>query len=172
MQISVDTVLPFTRKLVYEAYRDRLLETQPYLPNVQCLTLKTQMDTQSHSYRTYEWQGGGDVPALIRGYLSANLFTWTETNDWHNILFHVRWKIVPQAFQSAIICEGKNEFIDQGQETLVRTRGELNIRPEKLESVPRPMQAMVAKVAENILGDAITPNLEKMGQAIESLLSA
>ena len=72
MQISVDTILPFKRKLVYLAYRDRLLETQPFLPNVQCLTLKSRMDTPEHSYRTYEWQGGGEIPALIRGYLDTN----------------------------------------------------------------------------------------------------
>ncbi|MCM1985370.1 hypothetical protein [Lyngbya confervoides] len=170
MEIHVDTRIPFPLDLVYATYRDRLPETVSYLPNVRALQLLERRCEPDHIFCHYEWEGGGEIPAMIRSFISVDLLKWSEQNDWNNVLHQVRWRIAPHLFAEAIDCAGKNRFIAEGDGTRVETRGHLRINPAQLSNVPTMMRGIVANAAEKILGEAIAPNLEKMGDAIVFLL--
>jgi hypothetical protein len=171
MQISVDTCLPFPRDLVYRTYRDRLVEVLPQLPNIKQVTRVKYREVPPITHCVYEWEGGADIPGLVQSLIPPTLLHWTEVDDWYEPRFEVSWRITPHAFQSAIQCNGCNQFIDQGDQTLIQNRGTLTIQTDQLTTVPLPMRGTVAAIAEKILGQAIAPNLKTMGGGIAALLA-
>ena len=44
MKLSAESVLPFPREVVYRAYRDRLVELVPFLPNVRAIEVQSRKD--------------------------------------------------------------------------------------------------------------------------------
>ena len=69
MRIEADSVLPFSRDVVFRAYRDDLPKVVEFLPNVRAIEVKTREDDGAITRLFNVWHGGGDVPAAVRGFL-------------------------------------------------------------------------------------------------------
>ncbi|ANV85945.1 hypothetical protein AWQ21_15595 (plasmid) [Picosynechococcus sp. PCC 7003] len=170
LKISVDFQIPFPRSLVYATYRDELVELGLSLPNVKSLELKSHQKINQQVYLEIEWHGGGNIPNAARKLLSKSLFDWTEYDVWNNQTFTVDWHIRTHAYQEAISLSGQNRFLDQGDRTLVKNRGLLQVDLSAIHGVPSFTRNQMVSWIEKLLAKRIEPNLIQMGRNVESYL--
>jgi hypothetical protein len=170
LEISVDSQLPFSRSLVYVTYRDNLIELGADLPNVRSLQLKSRQETDQQVLIELEWRGGGDLPAAARKLLSEDLFNWTEYDVWDNHAFTVDWRIETHAYQEAVSLAGQNRFLDQGDYTLVESRGSLSVDLNAIHGMPSFLRDQMLHWVEELLAKKIEPNLVQMGQNVQKYL--
>jgi hypothetical protein len=170
MLISADLSIPFPRALVYETYRDKLVELLPYMPNVRRLTVQSRRDEGAKVHCVIEWHGGGEIPMAARAILSENMLSWTEHDLWNEAEFLLEWRIETHAFTEAVDCTGKNRFIADGNTTIIESRGELKIDSTRIKGVPHFLATGVAHLLEDFLGTKIEPNLIQMGAGVRHYL--
>lgn len=172
MNIECDAGISFPRPLVFETYRDHLLDLIPYLPNVRDIELKSRREVQGQLFCINHWHGGGEIPAIARGILSKEMLSWTEHNIWDPATYTLVWRIETHAFTKAVTCAGENRFLETDGGTVVANRGQLKINPQHLEGVPEILRGQVAGVVETFLSQKIGPNLLEMSQGVQQYLEA
>lgn len=182
MLINASVYLPFPRPLVYETYRDRLLEVVGQMPTVKRVRLinRQTIDRQTIDrpnqeetvLQTYEWHGKSDIPGMMRAFLSEDLLTWTDFATWQSPNFTTDWRIEPHAFREAITWQGQDRYLEEGEGTRIESRGELRIDPHRLTSVPGFMAGQVSHFAEEMLVKQAEPNFIALSRCIEAYLSA
>ncbi|MEO0373044.1 MAG: hypothetical protein AAF329_00170 [Cyanobacteria bacterium P01_A01_bin.17] len=172
MNIECDTRIPFPRPLVFQTYRDQLLDLIPYLPNVRDIEIKSRRDVHGQLFCINHWHGGGEIPAIARSILSDEMLSWTEHNIWDSDAHTLVWRIETHAFTKAVSCGGENRFVEDGSYTVVENRGRLTIDPQQLEGIPDLIRGHVASVVENYLSQKIAPNLLEMSQGVQRYLEA
>src|SRR5260370_28178002 len=62
MALHADARLPFSRELVFVAYRDELPKLLPYLPNVRRIEVTSRKENGPVVELVNEWRGGGGIP--------------------------------------------------------------------------------------------------------------
>ena len=170
MLITADVSIPFPRSLVYQTYRDKLVELLPYIPNVRSVEVKSRQEENEQVYSVNVWRGGGSIPLVIRAALGEALLSWTEYNTWNESNFTLEWRIETNAFTKAVFCTGKNCFLENNGSTLIKTRGELRIDPAQIEGFSPSLKGKIAKTVENFLGKKIVPNLRQMSKGVHHYL--
>jgi hypothetical protein len=170
MIISADVRVPFARPLVFTTCRDKLVEIAHYMPNVRQIKVQSRQQDNQLVRCVYEWHGGGEIPGAARAVLSDDILTWTEYNTADETTFTVDWQIKTHAFTKAVRCYGKNRFIQDGEATLIQSRGELAIDPRQVEGVPSFLVGMIVGLVEDFLAKTIEPNLIEMGNGIRQYL--
>jgi hypothetical protein len=170
MIISVNTLIPFPRSLVYATYRDKVVELLPYLPNVVSVSVKSTHQEGNLTYYVNQWHGGGDIPAALRSILGDNLLSWDEYNTWNELDLSQKWHIKTHAFTESVSCQGTTQFSEDGNSTFVQTRGELTIDPKQIKGFPSFLVGGVAHMLEDFLGSKISPNLEQMSLGVRHYL--
>ena len=170
MLINAEMCIPFPRSLVYITYRDQLVELVPYLPNVRSVEVKSCREENERVYCVNLWHGGGRIPLAVRAVLGEAMLSWTEyaTRDESN--FTLEWQIETHAFTKAVFCAGKNCFLDNNGTTIIETKGELRIDPDKIEGFPQPLRGQIASTVENFLEKKIVPNLIQMREGVHNYL--
>jgi hypothetical protein len=172
MIVSVDIRIPFPRSLVYAIYRDKLVELVPYLPNVRSIRVKSRREEKGKVYSINEWHGGGEIPKAARAILSEKMLFWTEYNTWNETDFTMDWQIKTHAFTEAVHCAGKNCFIEEGNGTLIESRGKLMIDPHEIKGFPPFLIGQVSHIIEDFLGKKIEPNLLQMSEGVRHYLDS
>jgi hypothetical protein len=170
MQISAQVRIPFPRPLVYATYRDKLLELQPYLPNVRGIEVRSRRETDGLVHIVNEWHGGGEIPAAARALLNESMLSWTDRAVWNDAEYFTQWQIETHAFQEAVHCTGKNSFLAEGDTTLVVSKGNLAIDSSQIHGVPHFIAQVVGGVVEEFLGQKIAPNLVELGEGVSHYL--
>lgn len=171
MIISANTQISFPRSLVYATYRDKLVELVPYMPNVRDIKVKSRREKDGQVYSVNEWYGGGEIPAAARAVLSEDMLSWTEYNTWNESDFTLLWRIKTHAFTEAVYCSGKNRFLEDGNNTVIESRGELTIDPKQIKGFPGFFTSKVALIVEDFLGKKIEPNLAQMSEGVRRYLN-
>ncbi|BAY11375.1 hypothetical protein [Calothrix sp. NIES-2098] len=166
MLICADTKIPFPRSLVYATYRDKLVELVPYMPNVRHIEVKSRREVDGKVDSVNEWHGGSEIPAAARAVLSEDMLSWTEYNTWKQAEFTLEWRIETHAFTEAVNCSGVNRFIEDGNNTVIESRGKLIIDPKKIKGVPFFLTGTIAHVVEDFLGKNVEPNLVAMSVGV------
>ena len=65
MQIEADAVIRFPRPRVFTAYRDKLVDLVPFLPNVRGIKIQERAE-EGDALRMFNvWHGGGEIPAPL-----------------------------------------------------------------------------------------------------------
>ena len=105
-----------------------------------------------------------------RAILNESMLSWTEHDLWNEPEFELDWRIETHAFAEAVYCKGKNRFITDGDRTVIESRGELKIDPQRISGVPSFLAGGVARVVEDFLGKKIEPNLRQMGEGVRHYL--
>jgi hypothetical protein len=171
MRLDVSVDIPFARSLVFAAYRDKLPELVPYLPNVRGITVVSRTDEGPIARLLNRWKGGGDIPAAVRKFLSEDLLEWDDHATWDAEKFIVNWRTVVPAFKDAVDSSGRNLFDELGPtSTRYRIEGELKVDAGKIRGVPRFLSGTISPVVETFLVGAIKPNLVSVAKGIEQYL--
>ncbi len=170
MKISTDTRIPFPRQIVYATYRDKLTELVRYIPDIRDIKVKSRKEADNIIYTVNEWHGGGDIPLAARALLSEDMLSWLEYNTWTEKDFLLEWELETRAFTEAVYCAGKNIFIEDGNNTIIQSRGELKIDPNKIHGAPSFLTGQIARVVEDFLAGKITPSLLQMSEGVKKYL--
>ncbi|CAC5344301.1 MULTISPECIES: hypothetical protein [Planktothrix] len=170
MKLVTDIKIPFPRPLVFSTYRDNLMDVVNSLPNKNDVKLVSHRVEADKVYTVYDWQSDEDIPALIENILKQDKLRWTEYDTWNNQDFTLDWQIKTQAFTEAFQCSGKNTFLEDKNHTLIQTRGEIQLDPNKIDGVPDFLKTQLASLFEQILGSKLEPNLIDMGKGVQKYL--
>ena len=170
MDLSADARLPFPRSKVFAAYRDRMPELVPFLPNIKGIEVRARKDAPPITELVNVWHGGGEIPAAARAFLSESMLSWTDHARWDEGAWTCSWRIEAHVFTEAVQCQGVNRFLEEGGETVLQIRGNLVIEPSRLKGVPRMLAGSVARTAEEVLGGKIRPNLVEVSGGLRRYL--
>lgn len=170
MEIKEDVTLALPRAAVFAAYRDRLEELAPRLPNIRSIKVLSRTDREGEVDLVNEWEGGGDIPAVARAVLSENMLRWTDYATWKDGAFTVDWRTDVHAFPGAVRASGMNRFVDVGERTRLEIRGDLTCDSNKIPGVPRLLARTVNKAAERLLVGQISVNLVAIAKAVGAML--
>ncbi|MCU0526779.1 MAG: hypothetical protein MUF72_18380 [Elainella sp. Prado103] len=172
MLINASVYLPFPRPLVYETYRDRLLEVVGAMPTVKRVRLIARQMQGETLQQTYEWHGKSEIPGMMQAFLSEDLLTWTDFATWKSQTFITDWRIEPHAFREAITWHGQDRYLEEQQGTRIESRGELQINPHQLKGVPSFLSGQVSRFAEEMLVKQAEPNFVELSRCVQSYLEA
>lgn len=170
MQISTDVRVPFPRRVVFETYRDRLLEVAPFMNNIRSVRLSSRQVINDRLHCIYHWHGNSDIPSALKAFLDEDMLAWTEYNAWDSADHLLVWQIETHAFTEAVQCSGYNHFLEDGDDTIIQSRGEMVIDPTRIDGVPSFIAGTIAKTVEGFLAKKIEPNLLDMGNGIRQYL--
>ena len=172
MELRADAHIPFPRPVVFAAYRDKLTDMLPYLPNVRTIEIRERKE-DGHVVKLLNfWKGGGDIPAAARAFVSEAMLSWLDYATWDEAEWTCAWKIEPGAFTEAITCEGKNRFLEEDGKTRLEIRGELSVDAKKVKGVPGFLAGKVSRAIEDLLVSKIKPNLESTADGHTKYLDA
>ena len=172
MKIHADVVVPFDPPRVFAAYRDRLLDLVPYLPNIRSITVEKRVDRGDEVDFVNEWHGGGDIPKAVRGVLSESMLRWTDYATWNANELSVTWRTDIHAFPGAASSSGKNHYMSVPGGTRVELRGDLTIDGAKVPAIPRFLRKTVAEMAEKMIVGQVQANLAAIARGVTELLKA
>ncbi|MBF2065631.1 MAG: hypothetical protein IGS39_14600 [Calothrix sp. C42_A2020_038] len=170
MKISTDTHIPFQRPIVYTTYRDKITELARYVPDIRSINVKSRREVDGVIYTVNEWHGGGEIPLAARALLSEDMLSWVEHGIWNESEFTLSWRLETRAFTEAVHCTGTNTFIEDGNATIIRSRGELKIDPNQIHGAPQFLTSQIARVVEDFLGSKIQPSLVQMSEGVRKYL--
>lgn len=170
MKLEVSSDIPFPREKVFSVYRDRLVDLVPYLPNVRNITVVNRTEAGNTVQLLNRWKGGGEIPAMVRKFLSEDLLEWDDHATWLADSFTAQWRTVVPAFKEAVRAEGSNVFEAVGSRTRLTIRGDLDVDAAKIRGVPRLLAGSIGPVVEKFLVAAIKPNLEAVSKGVERFL--
>jgi hypothetical protein len=172
MELRADARLAFPRPVVFAAYRDKITEMLPYLPNVRRIEVKERKEDAGVVTLHNVWHGGGEIPAAARAFLSEAMLSWDDTAKWKESDFTCHWVITTHAFTEAVKCEGWNRFYEDGAGTNLEIRGTLEIDARKVKGVPGFLANKVGKAVEEFLSHKIQPNLVEVTLGLRQYLEA
>ncbi len=170
MEIRSDVVLPFPLARVFSAYRDRMTELVPHLPNVRSIELKERIERPGEVEIVSVWMGGGDIPKVVRGVLSESMLSWTDYATWIEDGAGVVWRTEVHAFPGAVTSAGRNRFVGADGETRLEIRGALTIDPARVPGIPRFLGKSVAEAAERFIVGQVRQNSEAVARGVRELL--
>lgn len=173
MKIEVTADIAFPRDRVFAAYRDHLVDLVPYLENVRAISV-TSRSEEAHLVKfVNRWKGGGEIPSVVRKFLSADLLEWDDLATWNAQDFTCQWQTVVPAFKDAVDARGHNTFVEhRPRVTTLKIQGELKVDAAKVKGVPRLLAGTIGPAIEAFLVAAIKPNLAAVAKGVEKFLAA
>ncbi len=170
MELTADADLPFPRDVVFDAYRDKLVDLVDFLPNIRRIEVKSRKEDGDLVSLVNEWHGGGEIPAAARVVLSESMLSWTDYAEWDSKAYTCKWRIETHSFRDAVDCRGLNHFVDVDGKTRLEIRGTLTIDAKKVKGVPKLLSKSVSKTIEDFLVKKITPNLIEVSDGLRRYL--
>lgn len=171
MKIETTADIAFSRDLVFAAYRDHLTDLVPYLANVRAINITSRADEGSLVKFVNRWKGGGEIPAVVRKFLSEDLLEWDDLATWNAADFTCQWQTVVPAFKDAVDARGHNTFVERTPGiTTLTISGHLKVDAAKIKGVPRILAGTVSPAVEAFLVAAIKPNLVAVAKGVEKFL--
>lgn len=176
MEFSAEVVVAYPLGAVFEAYRERIVEVVPHLPNIRSIVVKSRTEGVLGDAPTVafvnEWHGGGDIPKVVRSVVSEDRLAWTDRAVWNLNESTVDYEIEVHAFPGAVTCKGHNTFFSAGTGTRVRLAGELTVDATKVPGVPKFVAGTLNGTAEKFIIGSIRENLIAVAKAVERLLAS
>jgi len=172
MRIEADSVLSFPRERVFRAYRDELPDFSQFLPNVRKIEVRSRDEAGGTTRLVNVWHGGGEIPAAVRKFLDDSMLSWDDHARWDADAWICEWKIESHAFPEAVICAGKNSFVELANgRTRLEIHGDIQIDVKKIRGVPSFLAGSVGKTVEGFLVKQITANLTSVSDALDRYLA-
>ncbi len=171
MKIETTAEIAFPRDIVFSTYRDHLVDMVPYLANVRGITITSRVDEGSIAKFVNRWKGGGEIPSVVRKFVSEDLLQWDDLATWNALDFTCQWQTVVPSFKEAVDARGHNTFIEKrpGVTTLTIS-GDLKVDARKVKGVPGLLAGTVGPAIEGFLVAAIKPNLVSVAKGVEQYL--
>lgn len=171
MRIEADSVLHHPRGRVFAAYRDEIHAFVGYLPNVRAIEVIERTEDGSTVRLHNIWRGGIELPEKLSRALQTSFFSWDDRAVWDAERFTCTWVIEPHAFEGAVKCEGRSEFVALGEDrTRLEMTGDLSLDLERVRGVPSFVAGSLGRTAEAFLLRQITANLAAVSDALAAYL--
>ena len=170
MEVRCDAMLAFPRALVWTAYRDKLPELVPYLPNIRGIDIIKREEEPGIVRFENIWHGGGDIPALARTFLSESMLSWTDLATWREAEYATEWRVETHSFREAVRSQGTNRYFETAGGTRLEIRGDLAIDGTRLKGVPRLLAGKVARAVEEFMVTQVAKNLLDVSKGVERYL--
>jgi hypothetical protein len=171
MDLRADARIPFSRDVVFAAYRDDMVKLLPYLSNVRDIQVKSRKERGQVVEIVNQWQGGGEIPAAVRVVLSESMLAWTDYAIWDGLALCCDWR-TETALGQSMQSRGQNAFRDDGAgRTLLEVRGSIDIDAKKIPGVPGFFAGSVGRLAEAFLAEKIQANLLETARAMSQYLA-
>ena len=174
MKIEADATLSFPRELVFATYRDNLVDLVPHLPNIRAIEVLEKEENKGGESGVTRllnlWRAEGDIPKVAQTIIKPEMVAWDDHAVWNENDWTCEWKVVPKFFTNNVRCQGKNQFIADGERTTLQIRGELEINAKGIPGVPRLLAGKIAPVIEKFIVALLTPNLVTVSQGLEKYL--
>lgn len=172
MRIEADSILPFSRAVVFHAYRDDLPKVVEFLPNVRAIEVKKRETEGTVTTLFNVWHGGGEVPAAARALLDEKALSWDDHAVWDESTYMCNWTINTHAFTDAVTSKGQTKLIELTPDrTRIELRGEFAIDLKKVRGIPSFLAGSVGKAVEGFLSKQITANLTSTTDALSRYLT-
>lgn len=173
MRIEADSVIPFSREVVYRAYRDELPALVPHLPNVRAVEVEERREEDDVVHLVNVWHGGGDIPAPVRKVLDQSMLSWHDYATWDQQDWTTDWRIETHSFREAVRCSGHNRFIElDGGRTRLEIQGEMNIDLKRVRGVPSFLAGSIGKTVEAFIVKQVTANLTSISDGLTRYLKS
>ena len=171
MDFNVPQTINHPLDMVYVAYRDRLADMVPYLPNVDELRVESREQTERGIALVNFWKVSGGLPRAVRPLFKEGAMTYLDHADWDDAEQRVRWWFEMGMFPEAVDCRGVNYFRPGPTEgtTIVELTGALTVDLAKVRGVPRFLRGLAPKVESFVIG-RVKPNLTSVGAAVGRFL--
>lgn len=173
MEIRSESVIRHPRDRVYRAYRDRLSEIAPFIPDIDRIVAVSREDTDRGVKLHNEWIAADRrIPSFARPFVRPEHLRWDDFADWVDADHRVDWRIGTRVLSEAVHCAGANRFHEHPDGTRVALTGELRIDLRKVPGFPRLLVSRIGPEVERFVVSRITPNLERVNAAIGRFLDA
>jgi len=173
MNLHADARIPYSRDVVFTAYRDDIVKLVPYVPNVRDIQTKSRKEEGRYVDIVNEWSGGGEIPTAVRAFVSESMLSWTDYARWDADACACDWRIETHAFTKAVQCAGRNSFLAEGPDkTILEVRGTLAIDPKQVPGVPSFLAGEIARALESFLVDRIQSNVVETTNGLAKYLAA
>jgi hypothetical protein len=171
MEFEVGDLIHHPLEQVYLAYRDRLLELVPFLPNVDSVEILEREPVTDGVRLLNRWRVSGSIPRVARPFFSEQMTTYLDHARWRDAERLVEWRFEIGVVPEAVDCRGTNRFRPGAAPgtTEVSLAGRLAIDLAKVRGVPRLFHGLAPRVEEFILG-RVRPNLVAVSRAVGKLL--
>lgn len=172
MKLNGRSKLSFPRDVVFRAYRDRLPEVVPFLPNVRSIDVTERHEDGPRTSLLNVWHAKGEIPPVAQKFLKPEMLAWTDRAVWDESTLVATWTIETHALPGVVKCEGRTLFhaeADGG--TTMEIDGELEIDMSKAP-IPRLLASTFRPLVERIIVAALTPNLVQVGDSVEKFLQS
>jgi hypothetical protein len=167
MELTATTRVTFPREHVFKTYRDRIVETVPFLPNIRSIEVKERRDEGGKTDMVNVWTGKTELPLLAKRLIKADMLSWTDRASWDEAIWQVKWRIETHAFPGLLECTGHTDFVESGTGTEIKICGDLFLRVERAH-LPRLLAAPI----EKLIVTALKPNLLSTGEGVARLLAS
>ena len=171
MKIKSESQIRHPRSTVYTAYRDRLPEVVPYIPDIKEIRVESREQTAQGVRLHNLWIADREIPRMVKGFLKPEMLRWNDYAEWNDEKMLCDWTLQIPAFPDNVTCSGRNSFYADGEQTRVVLTGDLAINP-KFPGIPRLVASRLAPQIEKFIIMLITPNLERVNQSLGAFLDA
>lgn len=172
MKIRSESRIAYPREQVYLAYRDRLPDIASFIADIERIDVVSRTQTDEGVRLHNSWYSKTEIPAVVSKFIRPEHLRWDDHADWNDSGFYVDWTIKTHAFTEAVRCSGRNEIIEEGDGTLVRLTGDLQVNLKEIRGVPSFLAKRLAPQVEKFIVTMITPNLEETNASIQRFLDS
>lgn len=162
MKLEADSRISFPRPLVFSTYRDRLPQLVPHLPDIKEIVVKSRSDDQGVTKLLNEWVSGAKIPLLARAVIKPEMLRWDDHATWNENDWTVEWQVKTKVFTDNIKCAGKNQFVEENGQTLLKIRGDLTISG----------LSAAGELVEKFVVPLLTTNVLKVAEGVQKYLQA
>jgi hypothetical protein len=171
-RIDIKDTIVYDRDTVYETFRDKLLELQPYLPDIEEIIQESYERDGDDVHIVNIWKAADEeVPAIASKFIKPEMLQWTDRATWHDDAKACDWDMEVGFLQEAISCDGTTYYREKGDGTEVHITGDLRVDASKIPGVPRLLAKKVGGAVEKFVVKMITPNLTEVNRGMEKYLA-
>ena len=171
MKLEADARIAFPRPVVYSAYRDRLPEMLPYLPDIKAITVTSKEEPEPGITKLVNvWEADSTIPKIAQKIITPDMLAWTDYATWTGPAWTCDWRIETRLFTENVDCQGHNEYLEDGDGTLLKIRGNLDVRLKGIPGVPSFLAGTVKPHVEKFIVDLLKPNLLSIAGGLERFL--
>ena len=172
MELRADTRLDYPLDVVYEAYRDKLPECEPWLPDIKKIDVLERREEGDKTFLLNEWHADTDIPKVAQAIVKPDMLRWKDHAEWENDKHIVHWRMELAFMNDQVTTHGTNRFEADGDGTWVRIRGVLEIDGTNIPGVPKFVGKKIAPQLEKFVISLIKPNLIKTADAVGEFLES
>ena len=116
-KLDIRDDIDFHIDVVYPAFRDRLKETAPYLPNIEEIVVEKYERIDDNTVEVVNlWKASeGEVPKVAQSFIKPDMLQWTDYATWHDDELYCEWNMEVGFLSEAVKCSGQTRYKAEGE---------------------------------------------------------